>query len=169
LLGDCRCRHAQFLSNACAGAPAFIQAEQGTLDAHTEAQLGDAALQLHKEGFRKADYVGEGRYVVVLECSRAKGQPSFFPSREMNVFSIRPQFDGAIKIGASRPDATAPCQLTGTRAKIEGALTVTVDRRVALIQHNAQSKMLGRGALDEYRWRIKSPDADPLIIVRPRQ
>ena len=89
--------------------PALIQAERGASDARMEARLKEAAMQLCHEGFRRADYLGGGRYAVLLERSRAKGEPSFFPSREMKLFSIRPQPGGAIAIGGSRPDATAPC------------------------------------------------------------
>ncbi len=94
--------------------PALIQSERGCPDAHMEAQLNDATVQLRHEGFRKADYLGRRRYAVILERSRAKGESSFFPSREMKVFRPRP--DGAIAIGGSRPNATSPCQLTGTNA-----------------------------------------------------
>ena len=149
--------------------PALIQAERGTLDAGTEAQLKEAAVQLRQEGFQRADYLGGGRYAVLLQRSRPKGEPSYFPSREMNVFSIRPRPDGAIAIGGSRPDASAPCQLTGTNAKIDGTLVVMLDRGVHVREHNAQSKRSIHDLFDGYRWRIKSPDADPFMIVQPVQ
>ncbi len=147
--------------------PALIQAERGCPDAHMEAQLDDATVQLRHEGFRKADYLGRGRYAVIMERSRAKGESSFFPSREMKVFSIRPQPDGAIAIGGSRPNATAPCQLTGTDAQIDGTLIVALHRGVAVLKHNAQSKLSADGLFAGYQWRIKSPDTDPFMIVRP--
>ena len=69
--------------------PALIQrCRAGYLEAHFEAQLKNAAAQLIQEGFQSAEYLGGGRYHVVLESSRASGQPSYFPSREMKVFSI---------------------------------------------------------------------------------
>lgn len=147
--------------------PALIQAERGGLDAHMEAQLAEAAAQLLDEGFRKAAYLGRGRYAVFLERSRAKGESSFFPSHEMKVFSIRPQPNGDIAIGGSRPGATAPCQLTGTDAQIDGALVVALDKSLNVLKHNASSKLSTRGRFDEYQWRIKSPDADPYMIVQP--
>jgi hypothetical protein len=147
--------------------PALIQAARAGVDARMEAQLGEAASQLRHEGFRKADYLGRGRYSVFLERSRSKAESSFFPSRELKVFSIRPQLDGTIMISGSRPDATAPCQLLGTDARIDGTLIVMLDRGVNVLRHNAQSESSAPGRFSGYEWHIKSPDADPFMIVRP--
>lgn len=150
--------------------PALIQAcRAGYLDTHMEGRLKDAAAQLREEGFRHADYLGRGRYAVILERIAAKGQPSYFPSREMTVFSIRPRFDGAIVIIGSRPDANAPCQLMGTDAEIDGRLIVRLDKGVTVISHNAQSTLSNAGPFSGYQWRIKSPDDDPFMIVHPTQ
>lgn len=151
-------------------APALIQAcRAGYLEPHIEARLKDAAVQLRDEGFRSATYLGRGRYAVVLQRSKLAGEPAYFPSREMKVFSIRPQPNGTIMIGGSRPDATAPCQLLGTDAEIDGRLTVTLDGGVKVLKHNAQSNLSTLDHFEAYRWRIKSPDADPFMIVRPAQ
>ena len=148
--------------------PALIQAcRAGFLEPHMEAQLRVTAGQLHQEGFQHADYLGRGRYAVILERAVAKGQPSYFPSREMTLFSIRPRLDGAIIIIGSRPDATAPCQLTGTDAEIDGRLIVRLDTGVTVISHNAQSRVSLTDPLSGYEWRIKSPDDDPFMIVQP--
>jgi hypothetical protein len=148
--------------------PALIQAcRAGFLERHMEARLKIAAEQLRREGFQHAHYLGRGRYGVILERAVAKGQPSYFPSREMTVFSIRPHSDGAIIIMGSRPDATAPCQLTGTDAEIDGRLIVKLERGVHLISHNAQSRLSIAESLSGYEWRIKSPDDDPFMIIRP--
>jgi len=148
--------------------PAFAQVcRAGYLEAHFEAQLKNAAAQLIQEGFQRAEYFGGGRYLVVLERSRARGQPSYFPSREMKVFSIRPQPDGSIVISASRPDASAPCQLIGTDAEIDGMLAVRLEEGVEVLNHNAQMAPSSPTGFGLYHWRIKSPDADPFIIVRP--
>lgn len=147
--------------------PALIQGSRAPLDSRMEAQLREGAAQLRHEGFQRADYIDCGRYSVFLERTAARGESSFFPSREMKLFSIRPQLDGAILIGAFRPDATTPCQLTGTDAKIDGALHVTLASGVDVISHNAQREVFARGVAYGYYWRIRSPDADPFIIVRP--
>jgi hypothetical protein len=33
--------------------------------------------------------------------------------------------------------------------------------------HNAQSSVPGHGGRSCYLWRIKSPDADPFMVVQP--
>jgi hypothetical protein len=150
--------------------PALIQAcRAGFLEPELETRLKNAAMQLLQEGFARADYLGRGRYTVILERAAAKGQPSYFPSREMTVFSIRPRSDGAIIIIGSRPDAMAPCQLTGTDAEIDGRLIVTLERGVNVVSHNAQSRVSIVDPLSGYEWRIKSPDDDPFMIVQPMQ
>ncbi|WP_148043009.1 hypothetical protein [Methylocystis hirsuta] len=131
-----------------------------------EAQLKGAASQLLEEGFRSADYLGRGRYAAVLERSRAKGESSYFPSHEMKVFSIRPQPDGAILIGGSRPGATAPCQLVGTDAEIDGRLTVTLGKGIKVLGHNAQIKLSNLDHFGGRQWRIRSPDSYPFMIVQ---
>jgi hypothetical protein len=85
----------------------------------------------------------------------------------MVVFSIRPRLDGTIIIIGSRPDTTAPCQLVGTDAEIDRRLTVTLERGVNVVTHNAQSRVSITDPLSGYEWRIKSPDDDPFMIVQP--
>ncbi len=148
--------------------PALIQVcRAGRLDPHLEARLENAATQLLKEGFAQARYAGRGRYDVSLRRAVVDGRSSYFPSREMPVFTIRPRNDGATRVMGSRPNETAPCQLIGTDAEIDGELVVTLDPGIEVISHNAQSTLPNQHARSRYHWRIKSPDADPLMIVRP--
>ncbi len=146
--------------------PALIEAHRsGHLCERLDVQLAEATAKLLQEGFRRADYLGRGRYFVTLELTKTKAQPSYFPSREMSVFNVRPRPDGSIAISGSRPDPSAPCQLLGTDAQIEGELIVTLDRQVRVLTHNAQNIMHTKALSTDYIWRIKSPDADPLIVV----
>jgi hypothetical protein len=85
----------------------------------------------------------------------------------MKVFSIRPKPDGSIVVGASRPDHSGPCQLAGTEAQIDGTLVVTVDRGVEVLSHNAQGQLSTGGVFGGYTWSIKSPNADPFLVIRP--
>jgi hypothetical protein len=148
--------------------PALIQASRVGLDAHADAQLRKAAEQLGREGFENAKYLGRGRYSAVLERNCAKGEASYFPSREMKVFSIRPRSDGSIVVGASRPDHSGPCRLAGADAEIDGKLSVTVDSGVEVLNHNAQASSSARGE-SAYTWSIKSPDLEPVLVIRPAE
>jgi hypothetical protein len=61
---------------------ASIQAcRAGFLKAQIEAQLKNAAMQLLKEGFSQANYVGRGHYDVTLSRAIVGGLSSYFPSR----------------------------------------------------------------------------------------
>ncbi len=130
-----------------------------------DGQLADAAAQLRREGFRHAQYLGRGRYSVTLERNETKGKPSYFPSRETPLLSIRPQADGTTVIRGSRPDASAPCQLIGTDAEISGELTVTLEEGAKALHHNAQSQPPTKDSSTRYIWRIKSPEDDAWIVV----
>jgi hypothetical protein len=145
----------------------LAQAGLGSLCARCEAQLGKLAAQLRQEGFRKAEYLGRGRYSVLFEGVRAKGEPLFFLSKEMPVFSIAPQLDGAISIGAFHSETAAQRKFIESGARIDGALTVRVDEGVEVLRHNAQSGPSMNGLLRGYNWRIRSPDAAPCLIVQP--
>jgi hypothetical protein len=84
------------------------------------------------------------------------------------VFTIRLRHDAAILVMGSRPDATAACQLIGTDAEIDSRLIVTLDPGIEVISQNAESKLPSLDECSRYHWRIKSPDADPFMIVRPK-
>ncbi len=79
---------------------------------------------MEQEGFRNVTYLGDARYSVTLERACTRGAQSFFPSREMSVFSIKFQIDGLIVVAASPYDPAAPYHLAGTGAEIDGALLV---------------------------------------------
>jgi hypothetical protein len=147
--------------------PALIRAFTVGLNARLDAQLAKAVAQLGQEGFRNVIYVGDARYSVTLERACSRGAPSFFPSREMSVFSIKPQIDGLIVVAASPYDPAAPYQLAGTDAEIEGELLVMADRGVEVVQHNATASQITSNLASCFMWRIKSPYDNPCIILRP--
>ncbi len=85
----------------------------------------------------------------------------------MSVFGIKPQFDGLIVVAASPYDPAAPYQLGGTDAEIDGTLIVLVDRGVEVIQHNGSESQIKSEPVSCFRWVIKSPYANPRIMLRP--
>jgi hypothetical protein len=149
--------------------PALLRAAQVAACARCEAQLATLAAQLLREGFRKAEYLGGGRYSVIFEGARAKGESLFFLSRETPVFSVTPQIDGAIAIEAFHSDTAGQRKFLESGAEISGTLSVTVNKGVEVLRHNAQHEPSVHGVFGEYNWRIKSSNADPRIIVHPAQ
>ncbi|MBV6486915.1 MAG: hypothetical protein GHHEDOFH_00852 [Pseudorhodoplanes sp.] len=150
-------------------APALADAKRGVLDARGEAEVAKLAPELRRDGFRKADYLGRGRFSVYLERSVPKGQPSFFLSKEMQIFYVVPQIDGTVAIGAFRPDTNALRQFREIGAKIDGTLSVAVGNGVKVLKHNAQSEPWLYGLMGSYKWQIRTPDANPFMIVQPSQ
>src|SRR5262245_32495822 len=148
-------------------APALVDAQRGLLDARSEAEVAKLAPELRRDGFRKADYLGKGRFSVSFERAVTKGQSSFFLSREMQIFYVMPQNDGSLLIGAFRPDANAIRQFNEIGAKIDGVLNVSVGKGVEVLKHNAQKEPWLYGLIGSYQWQIKSPSANPFIVVRP--
>ncbi len=149
--------------------PALMRSAQATVCARYDAQLKKLAMQLLQEGFRKAQYLGDGRYFVIFEGVRANNEPLYFLSREMPAFRIMPQLDGAIMIGAFRSDSAVHNKFIESVAGIDGTLSVRVDNSVKVLGHNAQDEPSIHGQFAEYSWGISSPDADPYIIVQPAQ
>jgi hypothetical protein len=146
--------------------PALIRAFRVGLNVRLNTQLLSAVGQLEHEGFRNVTHLGHGRYSVSVDRAYSRDRSSFFPSREMSVFSIKPQFDGLIVVAASRYDPAAPYQLAGAQAEIDGTITVLIDRCVEVIQHNALTSETSRYRACFFKWRITSPYDNPRIFLR---
>lgn len=147
---------------------ALAAAQKGGLSARDEVELRMEGEKLRREpGFKKVDYQGKGRYKVLFEKVRNHGEPFYFPSQEMKFFAVIPQADRSIVVAAVRPSQDDIRQLDSIGAKIEGTLTVDVANGVQVVRHNAESAPTFFGLIGAYRWKIKSPNADPMIVVKP--
>jgi len=85
----------------------------------------------------------------------------------MKLFAILPQADRTVTVTAVRPSQEDIQQLNSIGAKIAGTLSVSVANGVQVVRHNAESEPTLFGLLGAYRWQIKSPNADPVIVVKP--
>jgi len=149
-------------------APALAEAKSGSLGPREEADLRHEAEELKREpGFKKVEYLGKGRYKVFVERSGKPGEPLYFISREMKIVSVLQQPDGTIAVSGTRPSKKNLEDLNSVGAKIDGSLSVSLARGLTVVRHNAQSEPSFWGLIGTYKWEIKSPDADPLIVVRP--
>ncbi len=147
---------------------ALAAAKQGALSPNDEAEFRKEGEKLRQEpGFRKVDYQGQGRYRVLFEKTANRGQPLYFLSQEMKFFAVLPQADRTITVTAIRPSQDDIQQLNSIGAKISGTLSVSVANGVQVVKHNAESEPTFFGLFGAYKWQIKSPNADPIIIVRP--
>lgn len=142
--------------------------KNGKLSASDEAALKKETEKIAKEpGFKKVEYLGNARYKVLVEKSGKPGEPYYFLSKDSCAFSILPQKDGTVAVSGVRPDAKSIQELSSVGVKIDGTLSVSVANGAKVLKHNAQSQPKFFGLLGDYKWQIKSPDANPIMIVQP--
>lgn len=147
---------------------ALAAAKEGSLSQKDEAELKKEAEKIKREpGFKEVKYLGKGRYKVFVEKSGRHGESYYFLSKEMKIFAVQPQKNGTVKITAVRPSKKDLNELKSIGAKIDGNLTVSVAKGVKVLKHNAQSEPKVFGFFGGYKWEIKSPEADPFIVVQP--
>jgi len=143
---------------------ALAAAQKGELSAEDEAKFKQEAAKIaHEPGFKKVDYLGKGRYKVLVEKNGKAGEPYDFLS---NLFVILPQKDGVISVSATRPDKKAIQELNSIGAKIDGTLTVSVGSGAEVIKQNAQGQPSMFGLFGGYKWKIKSADENPFIVIQ---
>ena len=147
---------------------ALSEAKKGPLSKGDEAGLEKEAEAMRREpGFKEVKYLGSGRYKVVVEKTGKPGETYYFLSRELRILAIEPQKDGSMQISSIRPQKKEIVELGSIGLKVAGVLTVSVARGVKILRHNAQKVPRFFGLFGAYVWEIKSPDANPVIVLRP--
>ena len=148
--------------------PAILAMSQGKAPTtQDEAELQKISSEMRKDpGIKKSEYLGKGRYKVTFVHQEKAGQAYYFLSREWQIFSIRPQADGKIEMRSSRPDVKALEEPKTAGAKVDGTLQISVAFGVQVLEQNADSTPWLYGLWGAYSWRIKSPGANPLMIVQ---
>lgn len=148
---------------------ALAAAKEGALGAGDEAELQKEATKIRQEpGFKKVDYQGKGRYKVFVEKTGKPGEPLYFVSQEFKLFAVLPNNkDHTVTVTGIRPSEKDIQQLNSIGAKIDGTLSVSVANGVKVVKQNAQVEPSLFGLMGAYRWQIKSPDANPVIVLQP--
>ena len=147
---------------------ALAAAQKGELSPKDEIAFKQEATKIAREpGFKKVDYLGKGRYKVVVEKNGKPGEPYYFLSKEFKIFSVLTDKTGAITVSAVRHDKKAIQEINAIGAKIDGTLTVSVASGTKVLKHNALSQPSVFGLFGGYKWQIKSPDENPFIVVQP--
>lgn len=146
---------------------ALAAAKEGGLSAQDEKELQKEAAKIRQEpGFEKVEYQGKGRFRVLVRKSGKAGEPFYFISREDRFFAIVPQTNRTITVTGIRPKAEDIQQLNEIGAKIDGNLSVSLANGVNVLKHNAESTPSFFGLFGAYKWQVKSPAADPVIVVQ---
>jgi hypothetical protein len=145
-------------------APALEAAKNRELSLEDEAELKEGAKDLREETeIQKVKYLGKGRYKIYAKTTVAPGNDYDF----LDIFTVTSLPDGMIKITVAKLDNDTRNQLKSIGAKINGELTVDLQKGVSVIKHNAQSKPKMFGLLGSYKWKIKSFNITPEIVVKP--
>ncbi len=149
---------------------ALSAVKEGTLTDKDEAQFAKEAEKLKKEpGFKDVDYQGEGRYKVLVENDIQAGKKYYFLSKDIDIFSIRTQKDGTLKIKAAQFESSDIDELESVGAEINGILNVYIEEGADVIEHNAPEGPDSDGDFARYTWEIESFEAEPVIIVKPEK
>jgi hypothetical protein len=147
---------------------ALAAAQKGALSAKDEVELQKEGEKLRRQpGFKRVDYQGKGRYKVLFEKTGNPGERFYFLSEELKFFAILSQADRSVTVTAVRPGQKEIQELNSIGAKIEGTLSVSIASGVQVVRHNAESEPVFFGLFGAYKWQIKSPNANPVIVVKP--
>ena len=83
------------------------------------------------------------------------------------MFAVLPQQNHTLVVTGIRPKGRGPSATQFHRGeKIDGTLSVSVANGVKTLKHNAESEPTFFGLFGSYKWQIRSPAADPMIVVQ---
>jgi len=137
--------------------------KEDKLSKKDEASLKEQEKEfLESPGFKKVKYIGNARYKVMVEQPGKAGEDYYFTSKDMSIFSIMRQDDATMAIKALKLNEKDMKMLKDLDFDIVGTLTVSVEKGVKVIDHNA-----GKVSSGVYQWKIKNPEEAPRIIVKP--
>lgn len=150
---------------------ALAAAKEGHLTPADDEELRREAGKLlpASEGFQQVDYIGKGRFKVRFKKALNAGQPFYFLSSELNIFSILPQQNGTTRIETLTLQRKDIAQFGEIGAKIDGTFSVSLPSSFEVLRHNAESEPMFFGLLGSYKWHINSPGTSPLIILRAKR
>lgn len=117
---------------------------------------------LTSPGFKKAKYIGNARYKVLVEQAGKAGEDYYFTAKDMSIFSIINQADATMTIKALKLNEKDMKMLKDLDFNIAGTLTIAVEKGMKVLEHNADKVSTGI-----YQWRIKNPEEAPNIIIKP--
>lgn len=138
-------------------------ARAGTLTAKENESLArDVATFKRDPDVKKASYQGNGRYELVLESKRKKGEALDM----LGVLSVRTGKDGIITIASGELDQNGKKQLSEMGIKLDGTLEVTLPKNAEVVSHNATSTPSFFGLLGTYSWKIGNIDQRPVMKIR---
>ncbi len=135
----------------------------GTLTAKENESLARETATFQRDpDVKKANYLGNGRYELVLESKRKKGEAL----NVLGVLKVGTGQDGIITIASGELDKNGKKQLSEMGIKLDGTLEVTLPKNAEVLSHNATSTPSFFGLLGSYSWKIGNIDQRPLMKIR---
>lgn len=145
------------------GMAAMQIAKTGKLTAKDETGLDREAEKMKRNpDVKSVSYKGNGRYELVLDATRKKGQPL----NMLNIASVRTDKDGIITISSAEIKEKDKKELSQLGIKVDGTLEISVPKNAEIISHNATSTPKFFGLVGTYSWKIGSVDQRPLMKIR---
>lgn len=145
--------------------PARINSFQIEINAKLNYKLSKYVGKLEEEGFKFVFYHGNGRYSAKLERNCLAGESSYFPSREMSIFSIQPQPGGLISIATAAYSDRIVYNLGMHDIDMDGILNVIVDSKISIIAQNALNE-IRKDSRKIFKWHLNSLKCSPCMLLR---
>lgn len=158
-------RYAYMFEGTLVFLPAWVNSFQIDINAKLNYKLSKYVRKLEEEGFKFVFYQGNGCYSAKLERNCLSGESSYFPSREMSIFSIKPQLGGLMSIATSAFNDRFVYNLGMHDIDMDGILNVIVDSKVSIIAQNALD-VIRKDNHKIYKWHLKSLSSSPCILLR---
>jgi len=119
---------------------------------------------LKDRNFKKAKYIGQGRFKVLYKSEGIINSPFYFLDHESDFISIIPTSSNKISFKGMELTEDIISKLTKLKMKVDGEIKVNTDAKV--LKHNAKSKPLF-GKFGSYEWQIKSlNDPAPYMVLQ---
>lgn len=145
------------------GMAAMALAKTGKLSAKDDAALeGEVANMKRSSDVRAVTYKGNGRYDIVLDAKRSKGQALDV----QGIVSVKTGTDGVTTISSPEIDEKSRKNLSQLGIRIDGTLDITLPKNAEVISHNATSAPRLFGLVGTYSWKLGSTDQRPMMKFR---
>jgi len=143
--------------------PALEAATKGKLKERDEERLKKKIEKIKKDSnVKKVDYLGKGRYQVLIEKEIALGEHYNL----MNFFKINSDKNGTITIKGAKINAKTEKELNSIGAKVEGTINLSIEDGVKIINDNIDNKPKFFGLFGGYSWDITSKSKQPTMTLQ---
>lgn len=149
-------------------APALEAVIKGEFDDEFREDFQEIIEDMKGEpGFKTVTDLGKGKIRVAVNIAMVKGKDYHFISKDLKIFSFDYLDNGNLSITGLTLDDDGKKAIKELKTKMEGNLTVTVEKGVKVQSHNADKKKKIDKKLTAYTWKIDIDSKVPAMIVEP--